>query len=237
MRPGRRGRSGCAAVRGRWTGCAREAGARTRGRRGRRSRLSSPASRPACRAKDVSKARPGSALLFLGAAAANGAEHDHADQPARVSPGDPEDDDRDRAVDTAGKQEAEREQSSEDSRTRDSTGQRADQRRGCDPFLQTSITWKSATAPSTVPLYTWLNMNRVLGWRFFKAVASSQLMWLKTSPGPVASTMAMSAPSTSASSGAVGSVSPEYARILPSTQIRYPLLPLVPWSSLTVSYL
>src|SRR5450759_422933 len=153
--------------------------------------------------------RQGSALLFLGPGAANGAEDDHADKPARICSGDGEDDDRDHAVDPAGQQQTECEERSEHHGSHDSTGKRPGKDRDRDSAPQTSITWKSSTAPSTVPPYTWLNMNRVLGWRFFKAVASSQLMWLKTSPGPVASTMAMSAPSTSSSRGAVGSVSPE----------------------------
>src|SRR5260370_13743552 len=132
-------------------------------------------------------------------------ENDHAHQPRRIGAGDGEHDHRDRAGNPARQQQAQADEAHQHDGAGDDTDGSSSYVRG----LQTSTTCRSVTASSTVPEYRWLNMNLVLGWRRLSSEADSQLMWLNTSPGPVASTMATSAPSTSASSGAVASVSPE----------------------------
>src|SRR5207248_10003221 len=147
-------------------------------------------------------------------------EDDHAEQPPRVGAGDDQHDQRDRVADAARQQAPEAHEGAEDERAGDAARGGTDQRRGRQACPQTSTTWRSLTAPVMVPEYTWLKKKRVPGWRRFSFPAASQLMWLKTSPGPVASTMATSAWSTSLSSGAVGSVSPEYATTLPLTWMR-----------------
>src|SRR5207302_3490466 len=152
--------------------------------------------------------RPGSASCFL-IAAANRAEDDDSQQPAAVRAGDGEDDDRDRTADAAREQAAETRQRREHQSSRNPSRHSTGERRGVAGRFQTSITCRSLTAPVTVPEYTWLKKKRVSGWRLRNFLAASQLMWLKTSPGPVASTIAASAPWTSLSSGAVGSVSAE----------------------------
>jgi len=134
--------------------------------------------------------RLGSDLLFLDACAPNSAEDDHAQKPPCVCARDGEDDDRDHALHAGHQEKSEADESAEDEGACNPTCQRTHEHRGWVSGLQISITWRSSTAPSTVPLYRWLNMNRVFGWRFFNSVADSQLMWLKTSPGPVASTIA-----------------------------------------------
>src|SRR5207244_6185065 len=131
-------------------------------------------------------------------------------------------------ADAAREQAAETRQRREHQSSRNPSRHSTGERRGVVTSFQTSITCRSLTAPVTVPEYTWLKRKRVCGCRFLSLRAASQLMWLKTSPGPVASTIATSAPLTSLSRGAVGSVSPEYATTLPLTWMRYPVPPIVP---------
>src|SRR4029077_11392907 len=130
-------------------------------------------------------------------------EDDHTEQPATVRARYREDDRRHRTCNTARQQAAKPHQQSEDQGAGDPARHGADQRRGGDLRSQTSITCRSLTAPVVVPEYTWLNRKRVSGCLLRSRAAFSQLIWLKTSPGPVASTIATSAPSTSLSSGAV----------------------------------
>src|SRR5207245_6003909 len=140
--------------------------------------------------------------------------------PAAHRAGDDQAADRDRVADATREQTATTRQHREDHGPRHPTSHSTSERRGVVGLFQTSITCRSLTAPVMVPEYTWLNKKRVSGCRFFNLAAASQLMWLNTSPGPVASTMATSAPFTSLSRGDVGSVSPEYATTLPLTWIR-----------------
>jgi hypothetical protein len=102
-------------------------------------------------------------LLSLGTAASDGAEHDHTNQPAGVRAGDGKDDDRDDARDAVHQEQPESDEPGEDEGTSNATNHGTNQSGGGDPGLQTSITWRSLTAPATVPLYRWLNMNRVFG--------------------------------------------------------------------------
>src|SRR6266508_5158775 len=140
--------------------------------------------------------------------ATDGSKHDHPQEPAAIGTGDGKRDQRNRVADAAGEKAAETDHGPEDDGTAHASGHSTEKGRG-RTWFQTSITCRSLTAPGTEPEYTWLKKKRVSGWRFFNFPAASQLMWLKTSPGPVASTIATSAPFTSLSSGAVDSVSPE----------------------------
>src|SRR6266576_1011547 len=148
---------------------------------------------------------PGLSRSGLAVSATHRSKDDHAEQPTAVSAGNRQGDEGDRVADATRQQPTKSNHRAENHRAGDPAGHRAHERRR----FQTWITCRSLTAPLTVPEYTWLKKKRVPGCRLFNFAAASQLIWLKTSPGPVASTIATSAPFTSLSSGAVDSVSPE----------------------------
>ena len=94
----------------------------------------------------------GLSLLSLGTASPDSAENDHAYEPTRVRAGDREDHDRNDVPDAGCQKRPGAEQTCEDEGTGDATNRGTDQDGGGDPGLQTSITWRSLTAPATVPL-------------------------------------------------------------------------------------